>query len=570
MRISDTQLENLRRGVRKLLNSLSTGPQVAKFAEIGPGKTLFRVRLRDLGWDAALWDQVASHFPQAIDTGTAAALAGACQTSVPILRADWLAATATRPPLYHDILRIPKTQHELEKQFGIDSVANLQAGEAMRAGLVKSGVSLSNRMVERHPMRVRDGGYWATYDFKSSQGRGNLLAFPLGPEKARLAGGQHAFQHAVEEIIFALPNGLHGYVLADPLGNRLDGAAPTDIVGDRGNVTGRVEITNGLSCIVCHDRGMKEIASPDAILPLASRFSPDEQRLIERLHPEAKKFQEILDGDRARFVSALKSADAEPMVGQPEAVGALAALFDGQVTLEVAAAELCLRPEEFRRRLDDQPQLFTIKITLRDGGSLQREHFLDEFPSLVQRLGLGTVRSAKPIAGVPPPTRAEKRRPIPVELTTDKKTYREGEDLVVTVQAAEAGHLRLLYQDAAGGIVVLFPNQYQTDDRIPAGRLVKVVPVPNPAIPGDMVAIQIAGPHFGTEYLAAIITDQPFTDEAALREELRKATFADAPASDIEGAVTKSARVISRPAQEGEAGGARTGFSRVTLTTIKK
>ncbi len=571
VKISDAQLENLRRGARKLLNSLSTAPRVAVFPEVGPEKVLLRVRLHDIGWDAALWDQLAAHFPQAIDTGVSVALGSACHATVAILPADWMAANVARPPLYNDVLRLPKLQQDLEKQIGIDLVANLQAGEAVRSGLVKSGISLANRLVERHEAGNRSGYYWASYDFRSSGGRANLLEFPLGPEKAQLAGGQHSFKQAGGEIVFSLPNGFHGYYLADVLGNRLDGAAPTDIVGDRNNVTGRVEVSNGLSCIICHDKGIKPIDGADAIRPVASRFSAQEQRLIERLHPEADKFQATVKADTERFVAVLKSANAEPLAGQPEPVGALAALFDGEVTIETAAAEIGLSVEDLRRKLDDQNQLFSLRASFKDGGTLQREHFLDYFPELVERLDIGKVRrDVQPVAVVPLPGRTAPLRPIPVEVKTDKSTYTEGEELVVTVQAAESGHLRLLYQNAAGEIYTLFPNQFITDDRIEGGRPVKVMPTPNPKKAGDDVAIQISGPHFGTEYLAAIVTDQPFTDDAALKDELKKSQFAKSTARNIEGAITKDARVISRPAREGGTGGARAGFARVTLTTIKK
>ena len=146
----------------------------------------------------------------------------------------------------------------------------------------------------------------------------------------------------------------------------------------------------------------------------------------------------------------------------------------------------------------------------------------------------------------------------------------EGDDLVVTVKAAEAGHLRLLYQNAAGEIYTIFPNKHVVDDRIAGGVAVKVAPVANPQKAGEEVAIQIAGPNFGTEYLVAIVTDQPFTDEAALRAELSSTTFAKSPLRSIEQVVTKDVRVISRPAREGGPGGSRVGFARVTLTTIKK
>ncbi|MEI7774378.1 MAG: DUF4384 domain-containing protein [Verrucomicrobiota bacterium] len=571
LRIGDLQMDNLRRGVRKLLNSLSTGPRVVQFPEVGPGKTLFRIRLRELGWDVALWNKIAGSFPQSIETGVSAAFGSACQTTIPLVRAEWLAAQATHPPLYHDILRLPQNQTDLEKQLGIDLVGNLQSGEVVRSGLVSSGISQANRLIERHEMRQRGGYYWASYDFKSSSGRGNLLEFPLGPERAHLAGGQRSFQHAGGEIFFSLPNGFNAYLLTNTLGTRLDGAAPSDIVGDRNNVTGRVEISNGLSCIICHDKGIKEVSVGDAVRPLASRFTVEEQRLIERLHPPQEKIDSVIKEDTKRFALALKEANAEPLPGQPESVGALALLFTSQVSIETAAAELGLTPEQLSQRIKDQAQLFALNVSFKDGGTLLREHFLDYFGGLVARLDLGTVRGGvEPIVSIALPGRFEKPRPIPVELKTDKTTYVEGDDLVVTVKAAEAGHLRLLYQNAAGEIYTIFPNKHVVDDRIAGGVAVKVAPVANPQKAGEEVAIQIAGPNFGTEYLVAIVTDQPFTDEAALRAELSSATFAKSPLRSIEQVVTKDVRVISRPAREGGPGGSRVGFARVTLTTIKK
>lgn len=569
--VTKDQLENMRRGARKMLNSLSIGPSVVNFPEVGPEKVLIRVRLRDLGWTAATWDSVASHFPQFIDTGVSAALGAACNATIPILRADWMAANATRPPLYHEVLQLPKTQQEIEKGLGIDLLADLKAGEATRSALIKSGISLANRMIERHETRSRSGYYWASYDFKSSGGKANILENPLGPEPAKLAGGQHAFKHVGGEFVFTLPNGFHGYLLADAAGQRLDGAAPTDIVGDRRNITGRVEITNGLSCIICHNNGIKPTETSDAVRALASKFSADEQHLIERLHPPEAKIQATLTGDTDRFLAALKAANADAVQGQPESVGSLSALNDREVSLETAAAEVGLSPEDLARKLEDQAALFALKASFKNGGTLLREHFLDYFSDLVQRLDIGTVRrGAAPIAAVPLPGRFENAKPIPVELKTDKTTYTEGDDIVITVKAAEAGHLRLVYQNAKGEIYTLFPNQFIENDKIEGGKDIKIVPTPNPKKAGDEVAIVIQGPNFGTEFLAAIVTDQPFTDDKALHDQLKNTQFAKSAARTIEGAITKDARAISRPAREGQSGGARAGFARVALTTVKK
>ena len=165
---------------------------------------------------------------------------------------------------------------------------------------------------------------------------------------------------------------------------------------------------------------------------------------------------------------------------------------------------------------------------------------------------------------------AEGFRVINVELKTDKTTYTEGDDLVVTVKAAESGHLRLLYQNAKGEIYTLFPNQFITDDRIDGGRPIQVMPAPNPKKPGDEAAIQIAGPNFGAEYLAAIVSNQPFADEVALREQLKVAILARSGSGTLVAAVTKDARVISRPASDSGPTAAGAGFAIVTLTTVRK
>jgi mono/diheme cytochrome c family protein len=576
----DAVLENLRRGARKMLNSLSTGPRIATFPEVGPQKTLLRVRLSELGWDAVLWDSVASHYPNAIDTGVSTALGTACHATVPILRADWMAANATRPPLYHDILRLPKTQQELERQLGVNVNDNIARGNAIRAGFSKSGVSLANRMVERHDLG-RGGSYWASYDFSKSNARGNLLQFPLGPKIANLLGGGLAFDHAGGEFVFTLPNGMHGYYVADTLGNRLDGAAPTNIVGDRDNITGRVEISNGLSCIICHSTGLKDNVPADEVRALAATFGAEEQRLIERLHPDKATFDAQMKKDVAAFLASLKEANAEPVPQQKESIGQLAFGYEEEITLEKAAAELGLAPATLMEKLDAVPSLTDVRITFRANRSFLREQWNDRFPELVARLTNDKVRSASPIATVGAGNRLQHARPVPVFLSLNKTTFTEGEVPEITIEAAEDCHLRLLYQDARGDITILFPNQFIADDTVRAGKS-RLLPVPNPKIKGEQVAIEIFGGDdgkvFGTERFIAVATDQGFSDTASLLAAAREAfsktkvPFATDSSKNLDLAMTKAARAISRPAPGAPAGTAdtRLGFSTVTVTTRAK
>lgn len=600
VKTNEATMTQYRLGVRKMLNHLSTAPDIAKFVEVGRQKTLFRVRLRDLGWDAALWENMASHYPLYVATDSSVGLQASTGTSVPIIRADWLAAVGMRPPLYHDLLRLPKTVKELEHQLGVTVAEDIQRGEVVRYALNPSGVSQANRLIERHVIRAYKGYYWVSYDFRRQDparvDTTQLLSkFPLGPASfpsggEPMLGGSLAFKHAGGEFVFSLPNGLNAYYVADVAGNRLDGAAPTDIVFDDKKVTGRVEISNGLSCVRCHDQGIKPAAaSKDVVFAVMNGFSGEALDLLRRLHPGDDAVKAQLATDTARFHAAMKEADALPADFDPakpgeEVVGLLADWFDTALNLDKAAAELGLSSADFIHQLDIQnsSSVFNNRVTLvLNKGTVDRVDFLADFVDLMQRFHTGVhVRGDfKPLVGE---TTKPHRRPVAIHFGTDKATYQEGEIPALTITAAEACHLRLLYQDARGDITVLFPNQFIKDDRIKAGKN-QLMPAPNPAKPDEDVAIEIFGGDdgktFGTERFIAVATDQPFTDTEELLAVLKTLPegigFADAGTKDLALAQTKAARAISRAratsrnftADEAEA---RSGISVITITTKPK
>ena len=85
--------------------------------------------------------------------------------------------------------------------------------QVARAGFTQSGVSGHNRLVERHEAAY--GADWKSYDFKSSDGLGNLFLYPLGLVFHKNPFERFAFKHDGGGIIFNLPNGLQGYMLVD-------------------------------------------------------------------------------------------------------------------------------------------------------------------------------------------------------------------------------------------------------------------------------------------------------------------------------------------------------------------
>ena len=107
-----------------------------------------------------------------------------------------------------------------------------------------------------------------------------MIDFPLGPVDAHLLDGKLAFEHAGGEIIYNLPNGLQAYVLVDDKGKRIN-EAPIEVVSDRSpsRKTSHSQISNGLSCIACHDNGMQPLPA-DEVRFKAGTHGPAEQRLI--------------------------------------------------------------------------------------------------------------------------------------------------------------------------------------------------------------------------------------------------------------------------------------------------
>jgi len=80
----------------------------------------------------------------------------------------------------------------------------------------------------------------------------------------------------------------------------------------------------------------------------------------------------------------------------------------------------------------------------------------------------------------------------------------------VTVTSEKAGYLYLIYCDATGNMVLLFPNRKDKNNAIPAHQNVRVPP------PGGRFKLRI-GPPFGQEVLKAIVSLEPIDPEQVVR-----------------------------------------------------
>ncbi|MYC76822.1 T9SS type A sorting domain-containing protein [Candidatus Poribacteria bacterium] len=364
----------------KLINSLSWGFGVINPEPIDAAKTIFYIDLRDYEWDTReAWSHIEAVYPYTIEFNAEhhgrqllklTYLRGEMACEVPFVYVDWFLATASLPPLYHDILALPETEHELELELGIDVARNLRHAPGVRvwrAGTNDSGVSNHNRVVERHTSRY--GAYWKSHDFDGSAGAKNIFTHPLSFERA---GG---------EVIFNLPNGLQAYYISDAQGNRID-VAPTEIVSNP--AASDPAVRNGISCIGCHTEGMKafEDGVRSTIMQTANPGFDKAHAL--RLYVEKKVMDRLLAEDTDRYGEALKETggvfdDIEPVSRFYEA-------FQGPLDASQAAAAIGMETEVFLAKIRQEPSLQNLGLTgllTGGGGNVKRDVWESNFSDLV-------------------------------------------------------------------------------------------------------------------------------------------------------------------------------------------
>jgi hypothetical protein len=294
-----------------VLNSLSRSATLYKVEAVNYDRSVFRVDLGRLGWNANLWNEIVSFYPYCLQSAkqTHRDLYTRLGTEAPVIRGDWFMATAVKAPLYNDLLDIKETLDEQAAVLGVDINANLQNGQnVIRMGFKSSGVSLHNRVIERHGRG--NGAYlWVSYDFERD-GIGDtndILENPLGPKLRDRNNFAHDFVNAAGEIIFALPNGMQAFMLVNDAGQRIE-VANTAIVADQRRRDGAVQ--NGVSCFGCHGiTGMLRPRVFDEVIRNAetnkNKYTAQELDRIRRLY--VRNGDAILATDAARY---FKSVDA--------------------------------------------------------------------------------------------------------------------------------------------------------------------------------------------------------------------------------------------------------------------
>ena len=382
---TDDNLRAYQIALSKLINSLSWGAEVIKPKPIDREETIFYIDLRNYEWDIKTdkWYKIEQAYPYGVQlkSATYTTLCQETDCELPFIRADWFIATASLPPLYHDILDLPKTDRELETQLEVNVAENLKNAPGVRvwrAGFSESGVSVNNRIVERHKSRY--GAYWKSYDFAGNVGKQNIFTHPLD------------FTHDGGEIIFNLPNGLQAYYLSTATGERLD-EAPINIVSNAG--ARDPVVRNGLSCMGCHTEGMKtfEDGIRTVIEQSQNPFYDKAQAL--RLYAEKSTMDALVREDIARYRRAIAAAGG--VFGGSEPIQQLVKQFEGPLNAAHAAAEVGLETDDFLKKIRENSTLQNAGLLVLgvEKGSVKRDAWESEFGKIVFALNLLNPDSAE-------------------------------------------------------------------------------------------------------------------------------------------------------------------------------
>ncbi|MXV76604.1 hypothetical protein F4Z99_20345, partial [Candidatus Poribacteria bacterium] len=388
-------LSDYRIALSKLINSLSWKFEISNPTPIDEAQTIFHIDLRRYEWNTTteVWPQIEQAYPYSIDFDPetqAGLLEKLTQlqtetgSTVPFVHIDWFLATASLPPLYHDILDLPQTDGALETQLAVNVESNIRNApgiDVWRAGFNDSGVSRHNRVVERHTSRY--GAYWKSYDFAGSAESQNIFTYPLD------------FTHDGGEIVFNLPNGLQAYLLVDANGNRLDDA-PIDIVSNP--AASDPTVRNGLSCIGCHTQGMKTFKDSVRAAIEQDENPPYNKEQALRLYPEQSVLDELLQKDTVRFQQALEKiggpfaddASRQRFFKQHEnePIQRFHELFQAPLSASDAAAAVGLETEAFLTQIREKQSLKNLGLqTLIDvNGTVKRDAWTSNFDDVIAAL----------------------------------------------------------------------------------------------------------------------------------------------------------------------------------------
>ena len=332
---------------RWLINSLSMRKRLASPKQISD--TVYRVDLRDYGWSAEAWDELAKKhtYTAGIEPESVNALAYYTGSYYPLVRLDFFAAKSIIEPDYSRFLGLPGTLKELFGVLGVQEDAVKKLSLNVGAAKLDSIVALHNRQLERYPTIT--GYFWLTRDAKSDVGDQAVLDNLFG---IRADAG---------EFLFSLPNGLQAGYLADAQGKQ-QAVAPADIAIDSQTSFKDKQVFNYRSCIGCHEKGIISINDVVSGLIRGRKLAIDSYEKGKQIALEEfylSPLGEAITADQVKYTLAVNQAcGLTPQEASRQFLRLVYDYQEAKVDSIRAARELGVPIEQLPKVMDDAARAY--------------------------------------------------------------------------------------------------------------------------------------------------------------------------------------------------------------------
>lgn len=354
------------------VHSLSSESLIKPPQPVEGSPTLFKVDIRDYGWNQKAWEKVSIREPYIRepwiphDTYSVMRIEGGNN----LIRGDWFLAHTSSPVkqldigdkeilyetlLYAQLGRSPKNLQEFYDYWGYDVKkieTKLHKVEQILVPHGKSGVAQNNRILARVSTEL--GYFYSSSDFLNSTGKKNVIEnlYPdimLHPNRD---AGEHIGQNKI---------GLQHYLVTDDKDNNV-WVANERVAFDRTNVRD-VTVMAGKSCVICHSQGLNipynglqnllekqvKLRYADKAFKLASDrtyFGP-----LSRIYDKTSERQTLMEKDRENYNDAVKDVNGLDASTNALYFKEVLDWYEDDITLERAARECGVTVEEFQDKV---------------------------------------------------------------------------------------------------------------------------------------------------------------------------------------------------------------------------
>jgi hypothetical protein len=379
-------LELQRKALAQVFNATSTRPQIVLPQPIDELQLIYRIDLRDYGWNRSidLEDDGVVDFADGWQAAVAAAgaygeehrgpdadaLAAAACTAVPFLPAHALVHAVSDGALYSALIGVGADVSVHRAELGIladpESMAQLEGNGPVPPSLWAGFGGRRDTIVVRSTQNSPDRSYWLIHE-------GTWDAESIFDSPFEIDHGPDPI--ARFQILFALPNGMLGYAIEANDSSRRDS---DPLHGRECCEDARVTLAQ---CGACHADGQRAVQEfvRDYVLANSRQFATADVDAVRELYLPQPELDARIEADNAIQRAALQQLGISPGVRDP--LSSVYQQFEQPLTPRRAAAELGVSLDTLRAVLAMPGRLAPELAPLAAGSSIERATFTAALPS---------------------------------------------------------------------------------------------------------------------------------------------------------------------------------------------